>query len=931
MRPIRLCMSAFGPYAGRTELDLERLGEKGLYLITGDTGAGKTTIFDAITFALFGEASGNRRDADSFRSKYADPGTPTAVELTFLYLGKRYTVQRNPEYARPKSRGEGFTTEKASAELHFPDGRVLTKPKEVNSAVTALLGIDREQFTRIAMIAQGDFLKLLLASTEERKKIFQKLFHTENYGALQLALKNEAAALDRECARTEDSVRQYLSGILAEDTHPLARDAEKAKNGELPFEECAHILEQLTEEDEKHLRDLDEALEQTEQALSGITRQLEQAREREKAEKELLQASEALAEAEPRLASLRAGLAEKRERLAPEREALEKKAALLTAELSSYAALDAERARLEQLLGALDATEKEVLREKERTERLRQEIASLKVELQTLAGIDGEAAISENEKKDVKAALTATEELCGSLKSFRALEMELTSAQTAYLRLSRDAEEKKRVFQEGNRAYLDGQAGILGQTLREGEACPVCGSVSHPRIAKKPENVPSEEHLNHLKAESEAAADRCAEASKRAGTLLARAEDKKEAILRDAEKLFSSDLPEEGEAADGIGRIEELLPEKEDTLRRTLRALREKLDTLRRRRDRKEEAEGLLAEKEAALEKARETLTALEKQQVEQKTGQSAAAKQIEKLTEALSFSSGAEAKAEISRLEGAKKALDEALKRDEETSLALEKETVARKTAKEEAEKRLRGREKIDLEAALASEKEYEEKKRALSHRKQDTATRLAANGGILKNLREKLAESGAREARRIWMRSLSDTANGGIPGKEKIMLETYAQTTYFDRIIDRANTRFMIMSSGQYELKRRTAAGNNRSQSGLELNVIDHYNGSERSVNTLSGGESFKASLSLALGLADEIQSDAGGIRLDTMFVDEGFGSLDGESLEQAIRALADLSEGNRLVGIISHVSELKEKIDRQILVTKDRAGGSRAKIIV
>ena len=181
------------------------------------------------------------------------------------------------------------------------------------------------------------------------------------------------------------------------------------------------------------------------------------------------------------------------------------------------------------------------------------------------------------------------------------------------------------------------------------------------------------------------------------------------------------------------------------------------------------------------------------------------------------------------------------------------------------------------------------------------------------------------------MWLRSLSNTANGTITGREKIMLETFAQMTYFDRILIRANTRFMMMSGGQYELRRRVEADNNRSQSGLELDVIDHYNGSLRSVKTLSGGESFKASLSLALGLADEIQSAAGGVQLDTMFVDEGFGSLDEDSLQQALRVLSELSEGRRLVGIISHVGELKEKIDKQIVIKKDRAGGSRAEIVV
>ena len=229
MRPIKLVMSAFGPYAGVTTLELDKLGTKGLYLITGDTGAGKTTIFDAITFALYGEASGDNRNADMFRSKYADPDTPTEVELTFEYNGKEYTVKRNPAYLRPKTRGEGFTSKAADAELHYPDGRVVAKLRDVNNAIVEIMGIDRNQFTRIAMIAQGDFLKLLLASTDERKKIFQKLFHTKNYYFLQESLKAQSGSLAKEYEKASDSIRQYIGGILCEDDNPLSVSVRKLR------------------------------------------------------------------------------------------------------------------------------------------------------------------------------------------------------------------------------------------------------------------------------------------------------------------------------------------------------------------------------------------------------------------------------------------------------------------------------------------------------------------------------------------------------------------------------------------------------------------------------------------------------------------------------------------------------------------------------
>ena len=245
--------------------------------------------------------------------------------------------------------------------------------------------------------------------------------------------------------------------------------------------------------------------------------------------------------------------------------------------------------------------------------------------------------------------------------------------------------------------------------------------------------------------------------------------------------------------------------------------------------------------------------------------------------------------------------------------------------------EEQLSGGPEPDREGVTRQKAELTRQRKALEDRIKGIHAGLAANRSALAGIRDKAGELEALETRRVMVCDLSATANGTLSGKEKIMLETYVQTTYFDRIIDRANTRLMMMTGGQYELKRRIEAENQKSQSGLDLDVVDHYNGSERSVKSLSGGESFKASLSLALGLSDEIQSSSGGVRLDTMFVDEGFGSLDEESLDQAMKALTGLTEGNRLVGIISHVAELKNRIDRQIVVTKERSGGSKAQIVL
>lgn len=298
MRPIKLILSAFGPYAERTVLDMDRLGTGGLYLITGDTGAGKTTIFDAIMFALYGEASGSQREPVMMRSKYAQPDTPTEVELTFCYAGKIYVIRRNPEYERPAKRGDKMTVQKADAELIFPDGRIITKSKEVNAAIRDIMGVDREQFSQIAMIAQGDFLKLLLAPTEERKKIFRQIFKTERFLELQERLKSESGSWARQWELERNSIRQYIDGIQCEKDDLLSLEVDMAKEGKLSVEDTLNLLEKLLEQDQSRQISLDEQYTKIEEELQLVNARLERAQEIQKIQYTLLQVKKRLAETE---------------------------------------------------------------------------------------------------------------------------------------------------------------------------------------------------------------------------------------------------------------------------------------------------------------------------------------------------------------------------------------------------------------------------------------------------------------------------------------------------------------------------------------------------------------------------------------------------------------------------------------------------------
>lgn len=921
MRPLKLVMSAFGPYASRTELNLDQLGTSGLYLITGDTGAGKTTIFDAITFALYGEACGENREAAMFRSKYADATTPTEVELTFAYAGKQYRVKRHPEYDRPKSRGEGFTTEKANAELTYPDGRIVTKQKDVNQAIIAIMGIDRNQFTQIAMIAQGDFLKLLLAPTEDRKAIFQKIFRTQLYQALQDKLRAESGKLKSEYDLASVGMKQYIGGIACDENDVLSIEVEKAKSGLLPLEDVVALVEKLLAQDKTLSGTYTAAEQKLTKEIEAISEAITKADTQKKTEDSLKQASADLQISLPKLEEAKAALAVEKGRQA-DLEAIGKSVAAIEAEFPDYAELDEKRNALKNASKAIDDKQRDAEKKTDLLQEQTKKIETLKAEQAGLASIGEERAKLESAQKDAERRKTALEGLQQDLSTVAELAASLDAAQTAYRKKLELAKQKKADYEAQNQAYLDEQAGILAQTLTDGFPCPVCGSLTHPCPAHKSEHAPTKAELDKFKKAAEKAGAASEEASAEAGKINGSFQEKKAAAQKSAAAILPGvafdSLPAELTAA--AGESEKRLTE--------VSALIAAAD---RKAERRKELDELIPKRQEAMDALAKEITEIGTDLTAKKGKKGSLQERIAALTQKLKFENQQAAKEKISELEGRQTALKKALV---EAQAAFDQcnETVTGLSAKiEEMKKLLQDRKAIDIDAQKAKNLELTAQRTDLAEKKQRVLTRASINRNALQNIVEKSADVAAIEARWTCVKALANTANGNLSGKEKIMLETYIQMTYFDRVISRANTRFMIMSGGQYELKRRRESENNRSQSGLELDVIDHYNGTERSVKTLSGGESFKASLSLALGLSDEIQSSAGGIRLDTMFVDEGFGSLDEESLRQAMKALSDLAEGNRLVGIISHVAELKEKIDKQIIVTKNITGGSIAKIVI
>ncbi len=920
MRPLNLKMSAFGPYAGEVELPMSELGSSGLYLITGDTGAGKTTIFDAICYALFGEASGENRTSGMFRSKYADPATPTYVELTFTHEGKEYLIRRNPDYMRPAKRGDGETLEKASGELHYPDGRIVTKTTDVTSAVEELLGVNKDQFSQISMLAQGDFLKLLLAGTDERIKIFRELFKTSYFLKLQDRLDQKYRETYGEVQDGKKAISQYISGIQCDKDDVLSLEVEKAKAGQMPVADVAELLDKLIGKDKDADRDNMDALGKIGEELEQVNNRLGAAMALEKAKLEMEKAKEKLSNCEPEARELAKVFEQAKEGLKGKSE-FEKAGAAIGAELQNYDEADALSKDITISGNNLEKGKQELQKLLESLEVRNEELQKLTEEQEVLKNVEVELEKTSNEFEKSKESYKTMHELIKDLELYFRDEEEVKTAQQSYKRTSDKFMEINHDYEVMEQNYMDGQAGILAERLKEGEKCPVCGSTHHPEPARRSDNVPSEQELERAKKQRDKARAARDEESNYVSGLAKALETKAEELRKKTDaQLDTEDLNEALEAA---GR-------KAESIRAEGKVIQDRYTDLTAKAKRKQQLEKDIQYAEQSIKETSRETEELNKNSAALQSALNEKTKRLETLKGQLRFADRSAAVSEMDSLKGKAQKLQEAYDNADKALKASNEKIASLKATIESHNKTIANSKVTDVKADEQRHQELTLLQKETIDLSQVYVSRITANERISKHLEKESSKLAETETRLSWLKALSDTASGKLTGKDKITLETYIQTTYFDRIIRRANIRLMTMSGGQYELNRMEEASNTRSKSGLELEVIDHANGSRRSVKSLSGGESFMASLSLALGLSEEVQSSAGGIQIDTMFVDEGFGSLDPDSLEQAYKALCGLSDGNRLVGIISHVADLKDRIDSQIVVTKDRATGSSVKLV-
>ncbi len=1098
MRPIRLEISGFGPYSGKTVLDLEQLGTQGLYLITGDTGAGKTTIFDAITYALYGSASGTNRDDDSMlRSKYSSLDTPTYVELVFEYAGKRYKAKRNPEYQRRAKRGDGVANQPASAEFTYPDGRIVSGRRDVEAAVAEVIGLSEKQFKQIAMIAQGDFMKLITEDTDQRREILRHIFRTKNYKTLQEELKQQSSSLKSDCDNRRVSLKQYVSGIVCDEEDEYAADVEKIKSELPPVEYITELMEKLISRDRAKAEVFTRESGEIDEKINDVSGRIAKAQEKVIAAAEHSKTSKQLADMRVRQQLMTEEL-EKEKARQPEYEGYQSELARINAEMPYYNKVKELDIQLKNVEKSFYDTEEQLAKIKDEIEGREEILEQFKEELSTYDDIGKNLASLNAEREKIEDSMSKLDKLanavneCGkSSEQLKKAAMELKETQSEHdalvkkslsiaedtehlkqrlnelescgeerekllyikeniekrcdelVRLSADIDEWKKLsedhgkaaqryslsaeymlklsreYDEGYQSFLDDQAGILASRLKAGEKCPVCGSTEHPCLAKKSGDPPSEAELEALRRELDEARKNAEKLSIIAAALKGKAAESERALSARIGELLGCDMEncdeqcrkelencgnENSEIEKKLAETDKLIAERErlkqtlSTMEKqaagTLKAVAEidkklvelrgvrdraegsekqqRLDTEKKaaeiigecsfeeirdkmaaermkyvmlitdnsakialenkRGERKTELEELIPETENANKQATERATELTASRASHESKMKELFKQLEETSGKLSFESSEEATEYAASMRMKCNGITEARENAERALKETEKQCSLIAGKLKQLTEELAKYEDIDMESETAEKTRLTEEKKRITEVLRKLHTNIMVNSTALKNIKDGSEELSVLEQRYKWVKNLADTANGKLSDQSKFMLETYIQTSYFDKIIERANVRLNVMSDGQYTLeRRRDYEDNKRSQVGLDLDVVDHYNGSRRSVKTLSGGESFKASLSLALGLSDEIQCSAGGIQLDTMFVDEGFGSLDENSIEQAIRALAGLSEGNRLVGIISHVQSLKQRIDKQVIVKKDKDGGSHAEMIL
>lgn len=897
MKIISLTMQAFGPFLKKQTIDFSTLGNSGICLIHGETGSGKTTIFDGITYAIFGQTSGGLRDGKAMRCESAPDGVKTFVELVFEYRSKEYTITRFPGYEKINSKG-GVSKVSEQAILILPNGKTIDKLNDVNAKIRDIIGINADQFRQIALIVQGKFIDMLNAGTADRQKIFRQIFNTEKYQELMNALSEEVKSIQEIINKLEERYKTNLGNAKIDN----ANDFESI----VKLDDLLNALNEKINDDEKEKVSVKTEKDALEKIINNLAKELTEANDYIATEKSIESTKQHLAAIEQNILEAQNAL-----NAAKAKESdisnYKKNIAILNSKTDEFVKLEEKKKELDILNTKLWNLQNSLKNNKNSEKALENNINKYTEELKDLENIEVEKIKNERDSSEIQKFLDTLNNLQDKFSKREIAVKEFYTSKDLYERKKAAYDKEDKILGEMNEAYINGYSYILAKSLMDNEPCPVCGSKEHPKPAISETEPPSKEKIDKHSALVEKLKKECENSKTAYDEAKAKALSIHDSTEKSFEEIYNT-------KCNDFDQAKYELELDINNNKQSLKTLQLKLDDINKKREKKNQLIDILPKCQEKLNSIKTSIQDNEKELATLEANIAGTQKIINDKEGGLPYDSLDKMNHAISEMTSLCNKYENDIQSAEQNKNTLEQDKSKLKGQLSTLEGRIASKPRPDIQALNNAEKDAKDKKIICEERLSLLQGQISSNAQCKKNMVNiKTAYQNALSAYST-AKNLSDVAN-----ERNMDLESFVQAGYFDNILNRANTHLQKISEGKYSLVRESESRDNRTKFGLNLNIYNHNNGKERSVSTLSGGESFNAALSLALGMSELVQSNAGAIQLNSLFIDEGFGTLDKDSLDNAIKTVMGISTSNRMVYVISHVSELKERIDKQIIVKR------------
>lgn len=897
MKIISLTMQAFGPFLKQQTIDFSTLGNSGICLIHGETGSGKTTIFDGITYAIFGQTSGGLRDGKAMRCESAPDEVKTFVELVFEYRSKKYTITRFPGYEKINSKG-GVSKVSEQAILILPNGKTIDKLNDVNAKIRDIIGINADQFRQIALIAQGKFIDMLNAGTADRQKIFRQIFNTEKYQELMNALSDEVKFIQDDINKLEERYKTNLGNAKIDN----ANDFESIDK----LDDLMNELNEKINDDEKEKVSVKIEKDALEKIINNLAKELTEANDYIATEKSIESTKQYLVAIEQNILEAQNAL-----NAAKAKESdisnYKKNIAILNSKTDEFLKLEEKKNELKTFNSKLWNLQNNLKNNKNSEKALEDNINNYTEELKDLENIEVEKIKNEHNIFDIEKKLSTLNNLQDKFSKREIAVRKFYESKELYEQKKAEYDKEDKILGEMNEAYINGYSYILAKNLMDNEPCPVCGSKEHPKPAISEIEPPSKEKIDKQSALVAKLNKECENSKNAYDEAKTNALSIHDSTEKSFEEIYNTKCNDFKQAKYDL----EL---DISNNKKSLSTLKLELDEINKKCEKKNQLTDILPKCQDKLNSIKTSIQDNEKELATLEANIAGTKQIISDKKASLPYDSLDKMNHAISEMNKLCKQYEDAIQTAEQNKNTLEQDKSKLKGQLSTLEGRIASKPKPDIQALNNAEKDAKDKKIICEERLSLLQAQISSNAQCKKNMANiKIAYQNALSAYST-AKNLSDVAN-----ERNMDLESFVQAGYFDNILSRANTHLQKISEGKYSLVRESESRDNRTKFGLNLNIYNHNNGKERSVSTLSGGESFNAALSLALGMSELVQSNAGAIQLNSLFIDEGFGTLDKDSLDNAIKTVMGISTSNRMVYVISHVSELKERIDKQIIVKR------------